>query len=626
MPSRSAKQASPPTPRRPSSPAKPSLSLRLLASAVSISPFLFDYTATELLHPLFSSSRTRALEATVPLYASLIAIFLAQRTFVNRSPSWRTCWFILGISRILSEGVIRWYGEKLLGFGLEKGVLIGRFLLEGIPFFAIANWTWDQFRSKDRAQFIPGWFIPFSWFASTLLGFLDLTPHLGSLFPNCYILQLQGIFLVSIALFANHSSLHRVPRSHHHHNRHQSPSRSRSLTVRLILFAVALALAHFVATSSSHCPTSQRLVPPPTTSSRILASKKSLTGYISVGEQEVPGPNGATGYRFRYLRADHSLLGGLWTGVSEMELRRSGSRVTEEEIVKRAESIYSTFIVQELVRLVETPEDLPRQAREQGLVIGLGAGLIARTLDQHGVNLTICEIDPTVYEYARQYFAVAEPAEVVLRDAERWLVQGGGQGKLFDYIVHDVFTGGQVPSSLFTVEFWSIIRQRLHHSGVLAVNFAGTLSSSASRLVLSTLLYSFPHCRAFEDSPSSSSTNSTVGNEDTLKNLVVFCSPSWFNPIEFRNPLPKDYLPYPSPQIRKKVFDDYASLEIPLDRFELVKEDEEGGKTKDARKLREEWILTDKKSKRLDKAQVAGTREHWRAMEKVLPRETWASW
>jgi spermidine synthase len=52
---------------------------------------------------------------------------------------------------------------------------------------------------------------------------------------------------------------------------------------------------------------------------------------------------------------------------------------------------------------------------------GLGAGLIARALDQHRVNLTICEIDPVVHDYARKYFGVPEPAEAVLEDAKNWL-------------------------------------------------------------------------------------------------------------------------------------------------------------------------------------------------------------
>jgi len=191
--------------------------------------------------------------------------------------------------------------------------------------------------------------------------------------------------------------------------------------------------------------------------------------------------------------------------------------------------------------------------------------------------------------------------------------------------IRSQFTGGQVPSSLFTVEFWSTLRQSLHRSGVLAVNFAGALASPASKLVLSTLLHSFPHCRAFEDNPSSVS-NDTIGDDHLLKNLVIFCTPSWFLPVVFREPTPSDFLPYPSPQIRKKVFQDYPSQEISLERFKLTKEGEEGGDSDWAREQREKWILTKKNSNKLEKEQYEGTKDHWKAMEKVLLRETWASW
>ena len=180
---------------------------------------------------------------------------------------------------------------------------------------------------------------------------------------------------------------------------------------------------------------------------------------------------------------------------------------------------------------------------------------------------------------------------------------------------------------MFTREFWSTVKRNLHHSGILAVNFAGSLSSTASKLVLSTLVESFAHCRAFEDNPSSSST-STVGDDAVLKNIVVFCSPSWFMPIEFRRPVAGDFPPYPSPQIRRKVFRDYASQEVSLNRLgvdaslgDIEEEGGEGGGT-----VRSEWILTNANSQRLDKAQLEGTREHWRAMDKVLPKETWTSW
>ncbi|GAA5929139.1 uncharacterized protein JCM15063_004063 [Sporobolomyces koalae] len=602
-----ARATSPTVASRQATSSRPTLSLKLLACGVACTPFLFEGTVTELLHPLFSSAPTHSRETTLPLYATLFGVLLVQRSVLQPRTSWRTYWFIVGGWKILSRGLVRWFGEKLLTLGLERGVLSGRFLLEAVPFLALANWTWEQFDSKERAEFLPKFFVPSAWAIAQCLSSLNKLPSYLSAVPSCYILPLQGLFLVSIALFARHPALHRIPRSQH--RPHSSPP---ALLPRFILFALALGLAHIVVRSTSHCGSSS---PIETSTSRVLASRKSLTGIIMVGEHDI---GGGQGYQFRYLRADHSLLGGLWTGISATELRRQGIEPTEQKVVETAESIYSTFILQELIRLVKTPLEIPHQSPEQGLVIGLGAGLIARALDQHRVNLTICEIDPVVYDFAREYFAVPEPAQVLIFDVCQ---------QTFNYIVHDVFTGGQVPSALFTVEFWSTVRTRLHRSGILAVNFAGSLGSAASRLVLSTLVHSFPHCRAFEDNPSSSgSTRPPVEDQDTLKNLVVFCSASWFVPIEFRDPNSNDFLSFPSPRARRQVFANYLEQEISLDRFKLLKEEEAGGDTEAAVNERKQWLLTNKNRYRLEQEQYEGTKQHWKAMEQVLPRSTWANW
>ena len=58
---------------------------------------------------------------------------------------------------------------------------------------------------------------------------------------------------------------------------------------------------------------------------------------------------------YRVLKCDHSLLGGLWTGVKRRELSLEG--VTGDELsfrsVDEAESVYSAFHLQEAVRLVQ---------------------------------------------------------------------------------------------------------------------------------------------------------------------------------------------------------------------------------------------------------------------------------
>jgi len=146
------RRSSPPTARRPASPPKPSLSLKLLACAISISPLLFEHSATELLHPLFSSAPTHSLATNVPFYSTLAVIFLAQRAFTSSRWIWRVYWLIIGIWKIVSEGLIRSNGERLLSLGLDKGVLAGRLMLEAIPLLATAKWILDQRSCRDVRQ------------------------------------------------------------------------------------------------------------------------------------------------------------------------------------------------------------------------------------------------------------------------------------------------------------------------------------------------------------------------------------------------------------------------------------------------------------------------------------------
>jgi len=72
-----------------------------------------------------------------------------------------------------------------------------------------------------------------------------------------------------------------------------------------------------------------------------LDRRESITGMITVIE------NSELGYRV--LKCDHSLLGGLWVGMK----RKEG--FTEEEAVDQADSVYSAFLLQEAIRLVQRP-------------------------------------------------------------------------------------------------------------------------------------------------------------------------------------------------------------------------------------------------------------------------------
>lgn len=96
---------------------------------------------------------------------------------------------------------------------------------------------------------------------------------------------------------------------------------------------------------------------------------------------------------------------------------------------------------------------------------GLGIGITANYFRKSGINVTAIEIDPVVHRLAEKYFGLPE-LRVFHEDGRSFIEQAD---ETWDIIVHDVFSGGSVPQSLFTIEMWDAVRQVLSENGVLAV-------------------------------------------------------------------------------------------------------------------------------------------------------------
>jgi len=97
----------------------------------------------------------------------------------------------------------------------------------------------------------------------------------------------------------------------------------------------------------------------------------------------------------------------------------------------------------------------------------LGIGVTAKALHKHGVNITAVEIDPVVHHFAEKYFGLPKlRGNTVHQDGRRYLERSKEK---WDYIVHDVFSGGRVPDHLFTIEMWTSVRTKLEQNGVLVV-------------------------------------------------------------------------------------------------------------------------------------------------------------
>lgn len=100
---------------------------------------------------------------------------------------------------------------------------------------------------------------------------------------------------------------------------------------------------------------------------------------------------------------------------------------------------------------------------------GLGVGTTPSAFIAHGIDTTIVEIDPVVHHFATKYFDLPANHRSVISDAVAYASASVELGQKFDYIVHDVFTGGAEPIELFTYEFLTNLHSLLKPYGVIAI-------------------------------------------------------------------------------------------------------------------------------------------------------------
>nr|OQO09240.1 hypothetical protein B0A51_18690 [Rachicladosporium sp. CCFEE 5018] len=317
----------------------------------------------------------------------------------------------------------------------------------------------------------------------------------------------------------------------------------------------------------------------------LLARQWSNTGYISVLENKEQ--------RYRLLRCDHSLLGGEWQLTPER--RKQGWQVSEP--------IYAVFEMLEAVRLLQSERPVSDKDA-QALVIGLGIGTAPKALMSHGINTTIVELDPIVHRYASTYFDLPQAHTAYLSNAIPWVQAQSKLAPKYDYILHDVFTGGAEPLALFTKSFLQNLRSLLSPNGIAAINYAGDLSLPLTSLVLNTIDLAFDRqCSAFRDQAPPPSSQADGPAED-FTNLVVFCRNAP-GPIEFRQPREADLLRSQSRRQYLLPNPDLA-VEFPLrssSQSAEVLEDGDVGK----------WRAQQQES----------AARHWRIMRTVLPSRVW---
>ncbi|KAH9948365.1 S-adenosyl-L-methionine-dependent methyltransferase [Amylocystis lapponica] len=309
----------------------------------------------------------------------------------------------------------------------------------------------------------------------------------------------------------------------------------------------------------------------------------------------------------RYLRAGHSLIGGVWVGDLAEYVEAPVRDAAGEPL---GDSIYSAFVLQEAARLVV--RDAPQEHERALIMCRPGAGVCAASFMRHGFDTTLVELDPVVYDAARRYFGLPEPApdRLVLRDPRSWVRERRDAlaQELFDVVVHDVFSGGGSPGHLFTQQFWEDVKGVMRADGVIAVNHFEKLGADSSRAILLTLESVFGLCRAFGDTSELSETHGPPADEPL--NWVIFCSASAKLPT-FRRPTDADFLGSP---LRKIVLSTLPLREADLGPIRAVPE-----------KNQSEYILRDE-ANGLKKWSALETLGHWKMMREVFPDVIWETY
>lgn len=122
--------------------------------------------------------------------------------------------------------------------------------------------------------------------------------------------------------------------------------------------------------------------------------------------------------------------------------------------------------------LLLTPEP------ESILVAGLGGGSIPMTFGDlfPDALIDVVEIDPAVVSVAREFFLFEETEnmEVHVNDARVFIKRAVLEGRKYDYIMLDAFTGDYIPEHLLTREFLEEVKQILNPDGVLVANTFST--------------------------------------------------------------------------------------------------------------------------------------------------------
>ena len=173
-------------------------------------------------------------------------------------------------------------------------------------------------------------------------------------------------------------------------------------------------------------------------------------------------------------------------------------------------------------------------AAKSALLLGLGAGMLAKDLMRRGVEVTAVELERQMGEVARTYFGLPQLKHLIYEDARTYLNRNTNH---YDLVFLDVYAGENMPWYLANKEAVTLIKKALNPNGLLVVNimiWANGTSPDLIRLA-HTIRDIFPETKGFM------AVHGTGGSGQQLTNAVLVAGAKL---IPTNNPFPGAQLPW----------------------------------------------------------------------------------
>jgi len=176
---------------------------------------------------------------------------------------------------------------------------------------------------------------------------------------------------------------------------------------------------------------------------------------------------------------------------------------------------------------------------KRALVLGLGAGILAKQLVRRGLDVTAVELEPDIGEVAQVYFGLPAQVHLVYEDARTYLNRAKER---FDLVFLDVYAGESIPWYLTTLEAMARVKGILNTDGLMIINTMTWATGSSPDLerLESGLLHSFQEALVFTGSESAGPKGREVTN-------AILIAGSRLSPAS--GPFPGQVLPWIRPEL-----------------------------------------------------------------------------